>query len=174
MEEERELKYLLREIPPRLTESKSKKLVDIYIPRKEGHAAIRIRQQGDVFQITKKTPVMVEGIKVLNEETIDITEEEFAVFKTMRDAKVLEKIRYYYPFEGHIIEIDVFGGVLSGLVLAEVEFDSLEALRAFDRSYFLGADVTHVDALAGGVLYKMTFADIKDKLSKLGYTSLHL
>lgn len=174
MEEERELKYLLREIPPRLTQSKSKKLVDIYIPRKEGHAAIRIRQQGDVFQITKKTPSIVEGICVLNEETISITEEEFAVFKTMRDARVLEKTRYYYPFEGHVLEIDVFGGALSGLVLAEVEFDSLEALRAFDRPYFFGEDVTHRDFLAGGVLYKLTYADIKDTLFQLGYTTLHL
>lgn len=174
MEAEKELKFLLSRLPPRLHPCTSKKIADIYIPRKEGHAALRIRQQGDVFAITKKTPVIVEGIRILNEETISITEEEFLVFKSIKDAKIVEKVRYYYPHKKHIIEIDVFGGTLSGLVLAEVEFESLESLRSFTMPDFFLRDVTSVDFLAGGVLYKFTYADIKDKLAAFNYTGLYV
>lgn len=36
---------------------------------------------------------------------------------------IIEKIRHVVPHEGHLWEIDVYGGDLSGLVVAEVETD---------------------------------------------------
>ena len=169
---EKELKYLVASIPADLDKYDKKRLVDIYIPRKEGHAAIRIRQQGDKFSITKKTPVLVDGVQVLKEETIDITEEDFQIFKTMKNARILDKTRFYYPFGEHMMEIDVFSGELRGLVLAEIEFGSIDDLKSFKKPDFLLSDVTSQDFLAGGVLYKLSYGSIEEKLTEFGYSPL--
>jgi CYTH domain-containing protein len=173
VEFEREMKFLLKSLPD-LSNCERQEMVDIYIPRKEGHAAIRIRKKGERFVITKTTEAFEEGIKVLKEETIGITEEEFEVFRTMKDAKILEKTRYVYPLGDRKMEIDVFHGRHDGLVLAEVEFKSLEELKAFEKPDFCLAEVTKEDYLAGGVLYKLDWKDIVDKLDKLGYERLVL
>lgn len=49
-----------------------------------------------------------------------------AILKTC--TKVIEKTRYYvsYPLSGQVM-VDVFGGTLAGLIIAEVEFPSLDA-----------------------------------------------
>ena len=41
-----------------------------------------------------------------------------------------------------MIELDVFSGAHDGLVLAEVEFESTEALEAFEPPEWFGPEVT--------------------------------
>lgn len=38
---------------------------------------------------------------------------------------VIEKVRYYVPYEGFMWEVDVFEGALEGLLLAEVELEQI-------------------------------------------------
>ena len=52
------------------------------------------------------------------------------------------KVRHHIPFDEHVIELDVFGDGLDGLVFAEVEFDSSEALVAFEPPTWFGREVT--------------------------------
>lgn len=52
----------------------------------------------------------------------------------------LEKTRYIVPFEGFTWEVDAFGGALSGLVVAEVELPSEDAIAPLPP--FAGEDVT--------------------------------
>ena len=56
------------------------------------------------------------------EQTIDITPEEFT-FLYEKSTRRIEKTRYYYPYERHTIEIDVYRGKHDGLIIAEVEFE---------------------------------------------------
>ena len=44
--------------------------------------------------------------------------------------------------DGVRVEIDVYGGVLSGLVVAEVEFESIEDARAFVPFDWLGEEIS--------------------------------
>jgi CYTH domain-containing protein len=148
-------------------------MVDIYIPRKQGHAAIRIRQQGEKFFITKKTEVIEQGHKTLKEETIEITEEDFDIFKSMQNAKILDKTRYYLPLDsGLVMELDVFSGDLTGLVLGEVEFDSIESLKSFQTPDFCLSDVSNEDSFAGGVLFKLSYSDLEPILDNYGYQKI--
>jgi len=39
------------------------------------------------------------------------------------DGNILAKTRYYVPYRGFIWEVDVYDGILSGVVLAEVEIE---------------------------------------------------
>jgi adenylate cyclase len=41
-----------------------------------------------------------------------------------------------------VIELDVFSGTHAGLVLAEVEFESMDALEAFVAPEWFGVEVT--------------------------------
>jgi CYTH domain-containing protein len=52
------------------------------------------------------------------------------------------KTRHRIPYGTHLIELDVFADTLEGLVFAEVEFDSTEALAAFDPPPWFGREVT--------------------------------
>lgn len=54
----------------------------------------------------------------------------------------ITKTRHRIPTGDHLIELDVFGGSLDGLVLAEVEFGSAEELEAFEAPDWFGRDVT--------------------------------
>lgn len=53
---------------------------------------------------------------------------------------LIEKTRFYVNHKGHLWEIDVFEGENAGLVVAEVELDSVG--EAFSRPPWLGKEVT--------------------------------
>jgi CYTH domain-containing protein/CHAD domain-containing protein len=67
-----------------------------------------------------------------------IFDEAWALTRERRVAKT----RYRIPFGEHTIELDVFADVLDGLIVAEVEFDSDEAMARFDPPEWFGLDVT--------------------------------
>jgi adenylate cyclase len=54
------------------------------------------------------------------EYTIPISDAE-EMLRTMCDDRVLEKVRNYVPYAGLTWEIDVYDGILKGVVIAEVE-----------------------------------------------------
>ena len=56
------------------------------------------------------------------------------------DGVVLEKTRHYVPHEGFVWEVDVYGGILIGVVLAEIELP--EADTPFSLPEWVGAEVT--------------------------------
>ncbi len=63
-----------------------------------------------------------------------------AMFKLCGD-KIVEKTRYFVPWRGHTWEIDVYHGVLEGVVTAEVELVSESS--AFELPAWIGAEVTN-------------------------------
>ncbi|HEY0180956.1 MAG TPA: CYTH domain-containing protein [Dokdonella sp.] len=53
---------------------------------------------------------------------------------------VVEKRRHHVEVEGHVFEVDEFGGANAGLVVAELELDAADA--AFPRPPWLGREVS--------------------------------
>lgn len=53
----------------------------------------------------------------------------------------LQKIRYEIPLGNHVLEIDVFGGALDGLVLVEVELNHEN--ETIQLPTWVGEEVTH-------------------------------
>jgi hypothetical protein len=64
----------------------------------------------------------------------------------------LEKRRYAYTHEACTLGIDVFGGPLAGLVLAEIELDAEAELRALPLPTFVHCEVTELPLFTGGEL----------------------
>lgn len=101
-------------------------------------AAIRVRLCGDT------------AILNLKKATSDLTRIEFEYPIPVEDARVIlhnmgvghiiEKTRYRVPHDGLTWEIDVFGGVNAGLVIAEVELES--ETQPFQKPAWAGNDVS--------------------------------
>lgn len=62
------------------------------------------------------------------------------MLRTMCDDRVLEKMRYYVPHAGLTWEIDVYEGLLKGVVIAEVELDRED--RALQLPDWVGKEIT--------------------------------
>ena len=83
---------------------------------------VRVRIKGAKAFITIKSANV--GI-VRQEFEYEIPIDDAAEILKLCD-NVLEKIRYKINFAEHIWEVDVFGGRLAGLILAEVELSAAE------------------------------------------------
>jgi adenylate cyclase len=65
---------------------------------------------------------------------------------------VIEKTRYYVPYESHLWEVDVFSGENKGLQMAEVELGSLD--EHFERPDWLGPEVSDDECYYNNYLIK--------------------
>jgi CYTH domain-containing protein len=167
---ERELTYLVGELPADLDKFPSKIVEDNYIPFDAVHPLIRIRRSGNRYFITKKYPVDTtdgsdgDSSRQL-EHTIDLTRAEYD-FLNQLEGKRVKKRRFSYKVNGHDAEIDVCLGDLAGLVLIDFEFDSDEAMEKFVKPDFAKQDMSQERLVAGGVLAGKKFSDIADELLK--------
>ncbi len=77
------------------------------------------------------------------EEEIEIEPERFDRLWPLTERRRIEKTRYDVPGDGGLtIELDVYGGALAGLVVAEVEFASEDDADAFAAPAWFGREVT--------------------------------
>ena len=172
MEElELEKTYLARYLPEGLWGCEHLELTDLYIPEKAEHPKLRIRQKGDRFEITKKTPLVEGDSSQQTEQTIPLLETEFRALEKIPGKKV-RKVRYLYDFAGYKAEIDVFKDELAGLVLVDFEFSTVEKMKEFKMPEFCLVDVTQEEFLAGGMLCGKKYADIENKLKEFGYKKI--
>ena len=168
---ERELTFLVEELPSDLDKFPSKIIEDSYIPASSDHPKIRIRRSGDKFTITKKYPIdSTNGGDTgdssrLIEHTIDLTSAEYQALCQL-PGKKFTKRRFFYEIGDHPAEIDIYLDKLAGLVVIDFEFDSDETMAEFQKPAFLGADVTQDVLVAGGFLAGKTYADIAPGLMK--------
>ncbi|MCS3731509.1 CYTH domain-containing protein [Bradyrhizobium betae] len=62
------------------------------------------------------------------------------ILRTMCDDRVIEKVRNYVPYAGLTWEIDVYDGILNGVVIAEVELDRED--RVLELPGWVGREIT--------------------------------
>ena len=99
---------------------------------------IRVRQLDDKYYRTEKGEGMIQREE--NEWEIDkeTAEKMFNEVKT----NLIEKTRYYIPYGKYIIELDIYKGIFKGLVVAEVEFESIEEANNFTPPDWFLEDVS--------------------------------
>lgn len=170
-EVELELTYLAKELPAGLADCPSKIITDVYYPTSAQHPTLRLRQNGDRYQITKKDMANGTDSSHMIEETIHLTADEF-VDLTATGGKRVVKRRYQYNDNGRTAEIDVFQDALAGLVVVDFEFTDRQDQLAFTMPDFCLADVTQDALIAGGKLAGKTYADIADALAAYNYKPL--
>lgn len=102
-------------------------------------AAIRVRRQDGTYTLTIKTGSGLARTEI--ERRLDADEFE-ALWAITHDLRI-EKRRYVIALDdGHVAELDLFDGDLSGRRIVEVEFDSDEAAAAFAPPDWFDREVT--------------------------------
>ena len=170
---ELEKTYLAKEIPQGLKDCNSKEIIDIYIPKSNAHPKIRIRKNGDKYEMTKKESVNEGDSARQEEQTIILTETEFNELSKL-EGKRVHKTRYYYNHNNRIAEIDVFQGALKGLIVVDFEFKTMEEKDSFEIPAFCLIDITQELFIAGGMLCGKSYEDIEENLKKFNYAKLNL
>ena len=100
---------------------------------------VRLRRRGERCFLTVKSA----GGLVRGEREVEISPEQFDALWPATDGRRLEKLRRVLDAGGGArIELDVYAGTLSGLVVAEVEFADRDAAARFDSPGWFGREVT--------------------------------
>ncbi len=168
---ELEKTYLAKELPTGLENCEHKEIIDIYLPKESEHPVLRLRKNGDKYEMTKKEPVKGNDSSKQLEQTIILDKNEFEALQKVPGKRVVKE-RYLYPYQGIMAEIDVFKEDLQGLVVVDVEFEEEEKKDSFQMPEFCLLDVTQEKFLAGGMLCGKKYKDIEANLEKAGYTKL--
>lgn len=132
-----EKKFLVKSIPLELENYRKSVITQGYISTSP---VIRIRQKNKQYYLTCKS----KGLMAREEFEIEITSNEYMNLAKKVDNNLIEKTRYYIPLENNlVIELDIFNGILKGLVVAEVEFSSIEEANDFIAPDWFSEEVTH-------------------------------
>lgn len=131
-----ERKYLVRELPENLLSYPFHDIEQAYLST---DPVIRVRKQDDQYILTYKS----KGMLSREEYNLPLTQSSYQHLKSKADGNVITKRRYLLPLpNGLTIELDLFSGAFAGMILAEVEFPSVEAADSFIPPDWFIEDVT--------------------------------
>ena len=132
-----ERKFLLKRLPPDLSKFPHHSITQGYLALGSGGLQVRLRKKGSIRTLAYK-----RGKGIREEREIRLTIEQFEALWPATAGQRLSKTRYDVPWKDHTIEIDIYRGRHRGLIVAEVEFDTVKSSQSFQRPDWLGRDVT--------------------------------
>lgn len=141
-----ERKYLIKKIPDDLGKYQYREIEQGYLCQSP---VVRIRKDNNQYYLTYKG----KGLLAREEYNLPLTKESYEHLLAKIDGKPITKTRYMLPLSSPTyqdgftstqtltIELDLFSSPTK-LVMAEVEFSSLEMANAFVAPDWFGEDVT--------------------------------
>jgi adenylate cyclase len=133
-----ERKYLVKSIPAEMQDGMP--ILQGYLAHDE-HMEVRIRQYGNNHFLTVK-----EGFGLIRRETeVVISPKQFRALWPATEGRRLEKVRSLVNHGAFQVEVDRYLGELEPLLVAEVEFSSVEESESFEKPDYLGQEVTEVE-----------------------------
>ena len=134
-----ERKYLIKDIntlPINLKDYPHHEIEQAYL---NTDPVIRVRRQDNDYYLTYKS----KGLMAREEYNLPLNKISYEHLLEKVDGNILTKTRYEIPLNDHLtIELDIFHGKFEGLILAEVEFPSMEEAESFTPPEYFGEDVT--------------------------------
>ncbi|MDR0949229.1 MAG: CYTH domain-containing protein [Lachnospiraceae bacterium] len=146
-----ERKYLIHQLPPNLESYPRRYIEQAYL---NIEPVVRVRKDANNFFLTFKGP----GMMAREEVNVPLDETSYYHLRGKADGQIISKYRYNIPLlepqvrEGFpkppndyrlLVELDVFLPPYEPLLIAEVEFGSIEAAEAFLAPSWFGEDVTY-------------------------------
>lgn len=154
MHNEIERKFLVKSTGFIQKSFKHHRIVQAYICSGHGHT-VRVRIKGDKGYLTIKGKSFDGGISRLEwEKEISIKEAEDLL--QLCQPGMIDKIRYEVKSGKHTIEVDVFYGENEGLIVAEIELDSVD--ESWISPEWLGEEVTGQKKYTNASLAKNPFS----------------
>ncbi len=170
---ERERRFLLRELPPGLKVSDyHSQIFDNYITGTRLRLRkVRVPQTREwTWKLTQKFAPDTRDFSRMLITNIYLTQHEYETLSVF-EGNEIRKNRYPYTHEGGDFGVDVFLGDLAGLILAEIEFDTDEAMEAFMMPAFAVVEVTRDPLFTGASLVHLTADDLRRELINRDYNS---
>jgi adenylate cyclase len=135
-----ERKFLVPAPPDDLDRHPSSAIEQGYLAIDPDGTEVRIRRRDGAAVLTVKSGGSLARV----EEELALDDGAFERLWPLTAGRRIEKVRHLIRAEapGLVIELDVYGGDLAGLVVAEVEFASEADAGAFAAPAWLGPDVT--------------------------------
>ncbi len=150
--QEIERKFLVPEPPANLRGlRRAKRIAQGYLAGDAERAVeVRIRKKGERHFLTVKVGSGARRTEV----ELPLKPREFAALWPPTKGRRIEKQRRRLPVKGSaaVIELDVYGGALAGLCVAEVEFPDERVARAFQPPAWFGREVTDDPAYRNAAL----------------------
>ena len=134
-----ERRFFIESIPPNLNRYPHEKITQGYLPSVDG-TSIRLRKIKNKYYQTIKIDTERDDERM--ETEVEIPEKLFERLWPLTKGKRLTKTRYEIPYNGKIIELDVYHKKLDGLVTVEVEFDTEEECKHFKPPAWFGRELT--------------------------------
>ncbi len=146
-----ERKFLIDKLPEDIEKYPFHKIEQAYLCT---DPVVRVRREGENFYLTYKG----SGLMQREEYNLNLTAEGYRHLLAKADGNVISKTRYLIPLEhpgvipgtpeppdeySLMIELDVFDEPFAPLMMAEVEFGSVDAAQNFLPPDWFGRDVTY-------------------------------
>ena len=152
MAKEIERKFCVRKMPD-LTACTGVEISQGYIAVDEDDTEVRLRRKDKRFYQTVKIGKGVQRTEV----EVELSRAQFDTLWPLTAGRRVEKVRYEIAEGVWTIELDVYCGRLKGLVVAEVEFETVAESSRFVPPPWFGRDVTDDDRYKNATLaYKGT------------------
>ena len=138
MNQEIERKFLIENLPDNLHHYSSTEIIQGYLAITKDGTEVRLRKKDERYFQTVKNGFGLQRSEV----EIEISADQFEKLWSMTEGKRIEKVRHEIDHSGMKIELDIYREILEGLIVAEVEFDSIELANAFIPPSWFGKEVT--------------------------------
>ena len=103
---------------------------------------IRVRREDKKYYMTYKG-IGGDNTSLSHEEyNLPLTKESYETLASKADGNVIRKKRVLIPYDKNLIELDIFAEPFESLIIAEVEFGSVEDANAFTPPDWFDEDVT--------------------------------
>ena len=146
-----ERKFLVKHIPSDLNKYKVRNIEQGYLCY---NPVVRVRKDNDDYYLTYKS----KGKLAREEYNLPLTKESYDMLINKSEGNIITKKRYEIPAKNNLtIELDIFEGVFSGTVIAEVEFGSIEEANAYEMEEWFLSDVTYDSSYSNSNLSQKKF-----------------
>ena len=136
MEIERKFLISQENLPQNLVSYPSKKIQQGYLCT---DPVVRIRRSNDSYYLTYKS----KGLMCREEYNLPLNAEAYEHLLAKADRNIISKTRYLIPISDELTaEVDVFEKPFAPLVMAEVEFPTIEDAQNFAVPGWFGKEVT--------------------------------
>lgn len=99
---------------------------------------VRVRKSDDNYYLTYKG----SGLMAREEYNLPLTKSAYEQLIKKCDGVIIKKRRHMIPYGKYTIELDIFESPLSPLIMAEVEFESVEEANDFTGPEWFLKEVT--------------------------------
>lgn len=164
---ENERRFLIKSLPEGFLDSiPFKEIEDKYFD----FGRLRLRKMKDsettepIYKLCKK----YESVNSASTPIVNtyLNSSEYEGLNQLPGNKIFKR-RYIYQSGEDRFGLDIFQGELEGLILCEIEKESLDSLLSVEIPHFAAIEVTKDEFFQGGNLCKILHKDLREKINLL-------